>query len=115
MFRVSRTILIAMLALGACTAETPSGRGLVAAAAKGKTFADFRADDADCRRSVAEPTAASIATAATVTDGSSRRYDASYTECIRAKGYRIVQGLNDYPLITTGVLPTAGTSGGGNR
>jgi len=98
MSRGSRAMLIAVLALGACTAESQPGEsqpgsGFVAAAGKGKSLAEFRQDDADCRQDM-------------------QQYDARYTECLRAKGYRIVRGSADYPLVTTGLLPTVESSGG---
>jgi hypothetical protein len=108
MSRASRAMLIAVLALGACTAqsqsgesqsgksqsgESQSGRGFVDAAGKGKSLAEFRQDDADCRQDL-------------------QQYDARYAECLRAKGYRIVRGSSDYPLISTGLLPAVEASGG---
>jgi hypothetical protein len=115
MVHLSRAMLIAALGLCACTTDSPSRPGFVAAEGK-KSFAEFRQDDTDCRESAAARDGAGRATttippAPTGSRASPQRDDARYTECLRAKGYRIEPRLAAYPLITTGVLPVDG----GNR
>jgi uncharacterized protein YcfJ len=41
--------LLPVLALGACTVAPPSGPSIVAMPGQGKSFTQFRQDDADCR------------------------------------------------------------------
>jgi hypothetical protein len=110
----SLAMLIAVLALGACAAPSPTGPGVVATAGKDKGVAELRQDDADCRQ--AAVTQPASAPAGTPTAGTpQQRYDASYAQCMCAKGDKIAHGLAAYPLVATGLLPTLSASGGGHR
>ena len=116
MSRRSLAMLIAVLALGACATLPPSGPSVVATAGKDKGVAEFRQDDADCRQAaVVQPATESAPGAAPTAGTKQQRYDASYAQCMCAKGDKIAQGFAAYPLVATGLLATLGASGGGRR
>jgi hypothetical protein len=114
MIHRSLVMLIAVLALGACAAPSPTGPGVVATAGTDKSVAEFRQDDADCRQAAVAQLASAPAGTPTA-DTPQQRYDTSYAQCMCAKGDKIAQGFAAYPLVATGLLATIGASGGGHR
>lgn len=120
-------MLLAALALGACTTAPPSGPSLAASPAKGKSVAAFRQDDTDCRQvaaqqiaAEAQPQGAGGAPTARPTAGTpQQRYDASYAQCMCAKGNDIARRYVGLPLVTIGLLSSVGMGaaghGSGNR
>jgi len=101
------------LAIGACTAEPSSRPAVVTAVGTGKSLAEFRQDDSICRQAAATRSGVAPAGADTVAaiagvGTPEQRYKASYAQCITARGYRVVQGSDAYPLVATDSLPTVG-------
>ncbi|MGO8917461.1 MAG: hypothetical protein ACLQJR_16260 [Stellaceae bacterium] len=122
MLRLSPALLLAALALGACTTAPPSGPSLVATAGKDKSVATFRQDDADCRQVAAQRIAAGAPTqpaegapaAAPVAGTPQQRYDASYAQCMCAKGDTIERRYGAYPLVFIGLLSSVGMGAAGH-
>ncbi len=122
MFRLSHVVLLVALTLGACATAPPSGPSLVAAAGKDKSVAAFRQDDADCRQVAAQRVAGAAPTqpteaapaAAPVAGTPQQRYDASYAQCMCAKGDAIERRYGAYPLVFIGFLSSVGMQAGGH-
>ena len=74
------------LLLAACATPPPSGPGILVLPGSGKTFDQFRFDDAECR-SYAQST---VGGKATEQVGSvQQHYDNAYTQCMYARGHRV--------------------------
>lgn len=112
MFRLSPAVLMAALALSACTTSPPAGPSLATTPAKGKSVAAFRQDDIDCRQAAAQQIAAEPQPQA-VGGTSQQRYDASYAHCMSQKGDTVARVYRFPPLVTIGFLSTAGMGAAG--
>jgi hypothetical protein len=121
MIRLSTAMLLAALALSACTTAPPSGPSLAATAGKGKSVAAFRQDDTDCRQvaaqriaAEAQPQAAAGAPASGPVAGTpQQRYDASYAQCMSEKGDRVARVYRFPSLVTIGLLSSVGMGAAG--
>jgi len=112
LFRPSPAVLLAALALSACTSAPPSGPSLAATPAKGKSVAAFHQDDTDCRQLAAQQIAAEAQPQAAA--GTPRqRYDASYAQCMSQKGNMVERVYRFPPLVTIGFLSSVGMGAAG--
>jgi hypothetical protein len=105
-------MLIAALALGACTTAPPSGPRLVASPGKDKSVAAFRQDDTDCRQAAAQ-TIGAESRPQPAEGTQQQRYDASYAQCMCAKGDTVARAYPPMPLVTIGLLSSVGMGSAG--
>jgi hypothetical protein len=113
MFRLSPAVLLAALALSACTtAPPPSGPSLTAIPAKGKSVAAFHQDDTDCRHVAAQQIAAEAQPHA-AGGTPQQRYDASYAQCMSQKGDTVARVYRFPSLVTIGFLSSVGMGAAG--
>jgi hypothetical protein len=122
MVHLSRATLLAALALAACATVPPSGPSVVATAGKDKSAAAFLQDDAECREVAARQIAAELPArpteggpaAAPVAGTPQQRYDASYAQCMCAKGDSIARRYVGLPVVTIGLLSSVGMGAAGH-
>ena len=94
--------LAATLALTAC-ATAPTEPTTLALPGTGKTFEQFQADEAECRRHASARVGPGADTG--TSDDAQRRYDFAFVQCMYAKGHKVpVSG--GY----TGAAPAAGSA-----
>jgi hypothetical protein len=105
-------VLLAVLALGACTTAPPSGPSLAAAPGKGKSVAALRQDDTDCRHAAAQQINAEPQPKA-AGGTPQQRYDASYAQCMSQKGEMVARVYHFPSLVTIGFLSSAGMGAAG--
>jgi len=105
-------VLLAALALCACTTTPPSGPSLAAIPAQGKSVAALRQDDADCRHAAAQQIAAGAQPQAAA-GTPQQRYDASYAQCMSQKGDTVARVYRFPSLVATGLLSSVGTGPAG--
>jgi hypothetical protein len=73
------------LLLAACATPPPSGPGILVLPGSGKTFDQFRFDDAECRnyaQSIVGKTSEQVGSV-------QQQYDHAYTQCMYARGHRV--------------------------
>jgi hypothetical protein len=80
--------LVGILSLSACAVAPPTGPDVMVMPAQGKSFAEFQQDDTSCRQyaSLLFGSAAGSNDARASGASLQHRYDASYVQCMAAKG-----------------------------
>lgn len=86
--RSACVLAIAACMLAACATTPPTGPTVLALPGHDKTFEQFTADDAECRR-FAQRLQTTAPASATAVDDLQRRYDVAYIQCMYSKGHRV--------------------------
>jgi hypothetical protein len=95
MSRRTLSVVVAAIVLAGC-ASTPTGPSVMVLPGSGKTFDQFRADDARCRQLAA----ADVETTKGGAVSTQQRFDVAYMQCMYAAG-------NQIPMSGRGAPPTA--------
>lgn len=81
------SFLAVAVVLGAC-ATVPTGPTVAVLPGTGKSFEQFRADDAACQQYAVAQAGGTTSGRTSAYDGQ-RRYDLSYIQCMYAEGHRV--------------------------
>ncbi|MGK5008524.1 glycine zipper family protein [Janthinobacterium sp. MDB2-8] len=83
-----RAALLAPLLLAACTVM-PDGPSATVLPGTGKSFAQFRSDDMQCRSYAQAQMGDGTAQQAGLDSGMQRRYDGAYQQCMYASSHKV--------------------------